>query len=123
MKVSESKAAKIREDMFKLVDNRLIQLGYDSLMEFHRANIDKELFDAPLCPFVNVLCPDDLCYLPAGHVGSAQDFHITGTVAYDYAVRWGIPEYMEPGTSRSALIHRGARLAQQMRLDELDGMG
>jgi hypothetical protein len=81
------------------------------------------LFDEPLCPFVNVLCPDDLCFLPAGHVGSDKDFHITGTVAYDYAIQWGIPEYMEPGTSRSDLIRRGARLAQQMRLDELDGMG
>lgn len=35
------------------------------------------------CPLVNPLCPDDLCVLPLGHVGTEQGYHLLGTDAYD----------------------------------------
>jgi hypothetical protein len=106
-------AATIRADLYELVTARLFEKGVDSLLDFSRKVGDvAELFDEPLCPFVNRLCPDDLCYLPAGHVGSKEGYHITGTTAYDYAIKWGFgkKDMAEVGTSRGALIQMGAKL-------------
>jgi hypothetical protein len=114
MKVTESKAKKIREELFRLVDNALLELDCDSFMELHRKHPNRSLFPDPLCPFINRLCPDDLCFLPADHVGTKEGFHITGTVSYDYAVQWGHKDDLAPvGTTRRKLINLGARLAYQ----------
>ena len=110
------RAATIRADLYELVMARLFEKGVDNLLDFHRKVGDiAELFDEPLCPFVNCLCPDDLCWLPAGHVGSAEGYHITGTVAYDYALRWqyGKTDMAPVGTSRYDLIQRGAVLMNE----------
>lgn len=65
----------------------------------------------PLCPLVNPLCPDDLCWLPAGHVGTDEGYHILGTTAYSWAERMifkGSVMLMAPvGTSREDLVSLG----------------
>jgi hypothetical protein len=112
-KVTKSQAQRIRAELFRLVDDRILEAGCDSLMDFQRKH-GRELFPEPLCPFTNRLCPDDLCYLPADHVGTKEGFHITGTVAYDYAVQWAHGADLAPvGTSRGELIKLGSRLAYQ----------
>jgi hypothetical protein len=105
------RATTIRTDLYELVMARLFEKGVDNLLDFHRKVGDiAELFDEPLCPFVNRLCPEDLCYLPAGHVGSADGYHITGTTAFDYAIKWKYRDMAPVGTSRHELIQRGAKL-------------
>ena len=108
-------AATIRTALYELVTARLFDKGFDSLFDYQKANNHAELFDEPLCPFVNCLCPNDLCWLPAGHVGSDEGYHITGTVAYDYALRWqyGKTDMAPVGTSRYDLIQRGAVLMNE----------
>lgn len=118
-KATEAQAKSIREKLFRLVDNRLITKDCESLFDYQRKYPGQPLFPGPLCPFVNRLCPDDLCYLPAAHPGTPQGFHITGTVAYDYAVQWSYGDDMMPiGTSRQKLMERGARLQAQTDFDQ-----
>lgn len=112
-------AATIRAKLEQLIERRLHDKGCDSLLDFSRKyatpdNYHPELFDEPLCPMVNRLCPDDLCYLPAGHVGTTEGYHITGTVAYTWAEKWhyGVKDMAEVGTSRSDLINLGYRLQE-----------
>lgn len=113
-KVSAKREAQIREHLFRLVDNKIIASGCTSLFDYQRKFANRGLFDPPLCTFINRLCPDDLCYLPADHIGTEEGFHITGTVAYDYAVKWGFGDDLAPaGTSRQKLISLGARLQYQ----------
>jgi hypothetical protein len=113
-KVTAARERQIREHLFRLVDNRLIEVGVASMYDYQRKFPNRGLFDPPLCPFFNRLCPDDLCYLPANHVGTEEGFHITGTCSYDYAVKWAFGDDLAPvGTSRRKLIEMGARLAYQ----------
>jgi hypothetical protein len=114
-RVSAARERQIREHLFRLVDNRIIESGAASLMDYQRKFPGQRLFKGgPLCPFINRLCPSDLCYLPANHLGTEEGFHITGTCAYDYAVRWAFGDDLAPvGTSRRKLIDMGARLAYQ----------
>src|SRR5262245_48914679 len=111
-------ARTIQNQLRNLVEMRIWQRGCDSLMEFQRKFPDRELFDAPLCPLINPGCPDDLCYLPAGHVGTEEGFHITGTTAYDSAIKWVHGELAPVGTSRSELIRHGAVLAKVLWPDD-----
>lgn len=72
-------------------------------------------FPAPLCTIINPYCPDDLCQLPYGHVGTVEGYHVLGTTNYDYADRldeWHplLPE----GTSRADLIKAGRELADRL---------
>jgi hypothetical protein len=121
-KITDERAESIRVKMYRLVDNQILSHHCTSLFDFHQRSMNGSLFDEPLCTFVNRLCPDDLCYLPYGHIGSRQGYHITGTVSYEYAVRWEDGLNMMPaGASRSDLIRMGSRLAFQ---DEVaDNMG
>jgi hypothetical protein len=114
------RAATIRADLYELVMARLFEKGVDNLLDFNRKyatpkNMHPAVFDEPLCPFVNCLCPDDLCWLPAGHVGADDGYHITGTVAFDYALKWsyGKTDMAPVGTSRHDLIQRGAKLMRE----------
>ena len=108
------KAAKtIRPELERLVRARLAEKGCESLLDHHRKfGGNAELFDEPLCPFINRLCPDDLCYLPAGHPGTTERYHITGTVAYNWAEKWPYARTdMAPsGTTREELISMGWKL-------------
>ena len=122
-RVSDARATKIRAELERLVERQIHERGADSLMDFRRKH-QGELFPDPLCPFINMLCPNDLCYLPAGHVGTVEGFHITGTCAYDYATRWEDGDCLGPvSASRYTLVNLGAARARQMRLDEIDGVG
>lgn len=113
-KVTAKREREIREHLFRLVDNRLIESGATSMMDYVRKFPNRRFFQGPLCPFINRLCPDDLCYLPANHIGTEEGFHITGTCSYDYAVKWAFGDDLAPvGTSRRKLIEMGARLAYQ----------
>jgi hypothetical protein len=105
-------ARTIRTELYELVTRRLFEKGCDSLLDFQRKYNYAELFDEPLCPFINRLCPDDLCYLPAGHVGTEEGYHITSTIAYNYAekFRYGKTDWAPVGTSRESLISMGAKL-------------
>lgn len=64
----------------------------DKLLEWKRLNPDEVksvwFYDgAPLyrdwngCPYVNPLCPNDLCFLPYGHPGMWDGVHMLGTSA------------------------------------------
>jgi hypothetical protein len=101
----------IQRELAKLVELRLYQLGYESLFDFMQHSGRAELFDDPLCPLVNPACPDDLCYLPAGHIGTEEGYHITGTVAYSDAVKFEGFDMAEVGTSRHDLVDKGRHLA------------
>ena len=105
-----SHATTIRRNLNRLIENQIARQGCKSLFEFNQRHPDKELFDEPLCPFANRLCPTDLCYLPAGHVGTEQGYHITGTTAYDDAFKWhfGKTDMQEVGMTRRELIQKGA---------------
>jgi hypothetical protein len=106
-------AKTIRTNLYELVTKRLFEKDCESLLDHHRKfGSQTELFDEPLCPFINRLCPDDLCYLPAGHDGTKEGYHITGTVAYNYAEKFGYgkTDMGAAGSSREELIHMGVKL-------------
>lgn len=105
-------ARTIRTELYELIEARLFEMDCDSLLGFSRKHPGEELFPEPLCPFVNRLCPDDLCYLPAGHSGAKEGYHITGTTAYDHAERWkyGKTDNGPVGVTRQELISMGHKL-------------
>lgn len=109
---------KIRSSLEHLVEERLAELGCDSFVSLHRKHRDREnLFDGELCTLVNPACPDDLCFLPYGHIGTKEGYHILGTVAYNHAIRFkGFPMAPE-GTPRWALIRAGSRIARRIDQD------
>jgi hypothetical protein len=102
----------IQRELELLVEMRVYQLGYDSLFDFMQHSKRSELFDEPLCPLIVPGCPTDLCFLPAGHPGTDEGYHITGTTAYDAAIQHADPELAPVGTSRSELVKRGAAKAR-----------
>jgi hypothetical protein len=108
----------ITKTLNRLVENQIAKYGCQSLLDFQRQYPNKDLFDEPLCPFINRLCPEDLCYLPADHVGTEEGYHITGTTAYDDAHRWHYKSDLGVvGASRRELISLGSRLQE---LDEVE---
>lgn len=115
--LSKTKEAELRRQMGYLVEDRLMELGCTSFVDMNRKyGYDRSLFDGELCTLVNHLCPDDLCYLPYGHIGAKEGYHILGTVNYSYAERMEFPMAPE-GTSRSALITCAARMAHRIEGD------
>lgn len=103
---------RIRRDIQQLVEGRMAELGIASWLDVVR--MDGELFDGDLCPLINPGCPDDLCYLPAGHVGSSTGYHVTGTTAYHHALYWPHNSLAAPGTSREMLVTFGRAAAQAL---------
>ena len=104
--------AKIRFNLESLVQRRLWELDCDSLLQFHRKYPDRDnLFDGELCTLVNPACPDDLCYLPYGHIGTKEGYHILGTVSYAHAERFKDFKLAPEGTDRAHLIHMRSRQA------------
>jgi hypothetical protein len=101
-------ARTIRRELTRLVEDRMAELGIDWLGVI---KLHGELWPEPLCPLVNPLCPDDLCYLPAGHVGTEEGYHILGTMPYSQAGRLickGSVMLMAPvGTPRPDLMKLG----------------
>jgi hypothetical protein len=69
--------------------------------------VDRE--DWPQCPLVNPMCPDDLCILPAGHVGTEEGYHVLGTTAYTAAEKFPLEWMMPVGTSVQVLCQEGWR--------------
>lgn len=123
-KLTAAREQKLRRDMELLVERRLRELDCDSLYQHsQKYGHDHPLFDEPLCPLVNPGCGDDLCYLPADHVGTKEQYHITGTTSYSSAIQWDLAEMAPVGTSRVELIRLGWKLQRELRLDEIDGMG
>lgn len=68
----------------------------------------------PQCPLVNPNCPDDLCILPAGHVGTAEGYHVLGTMAYTEAGKFSMELMMPVGTDAQVLCQEGWRRADIM---------
>lgn len=80
------------------------------------------------CTLVNPLCPDDLCVLPYGHVGTNRRAHLLGSMygsayadEHDYAEALKHRERMSPlmfmapeGTSESELIRLGRKRAKEL---------
>jgi hypothetical protein len=70
------------------------------------------------CPLINPMCPDDLCVLPAGHVGTTEDYHVTGTMSYGQAEKFP-REWMRPeGSNPQFLMQEGWRVADIMFPDD-----
>jgi hypothetical protein len=70
------------------------------------------------CPLINPLCPDDLCVLPSGHVGTSEGYHVTGTMAYNQAEKFPM-EWLKPEGSRiQFLMQEGWRVADIMFPDD-----
>jgi hypothetical protein len=102
-------ARTIRRELTRLIEDRMAELRIDWLGVI---DLHGELWpDETLCPLVNPLCPDDLCFLPAGHIGTEEGYHILGTMRYtqaDRLVRKGSIMTMAPvGTTRSDLMKLG----------------
>jgi len=72
----------------------------------------------PQCPLINPMCPDDLCVLPAGHVGTEHGYHVLGTTMYSQAERYPKDWLVYPGTSKEALIRMGWERQQRMFPDD-----
>lgn len=103
----------IRGALHKLVGERLLELDVDNFVDYGRRYPDRdELFDGELCTMINPACPSDLCYLPYGHKGADKGYHITGTVAYDCAVKFDGFTCAPEGTSRDRLVTLGWRQAR-----------
>jgi hypothetical protein len=90
----------IRRKLTRFIERKMFIQGVTAI---HYADI---LGDNPRCTLVNPACPDDLCILPAGHVGTEEKVHILGTDRYSEAVRYDFP-MAPPGTDDEELVRLG----------------
>lgn len=102
-------SVRIRRAIANLVETRMFDLDVDAVFK-----LPKPPFDGPICPLVNPLCPQDLCWLPRDHVGTPERYHVLGTTAYDSAERFP-KDWLRPKlTTADQLIKAGGDLARQM---------
>jgi len=105
----------IQAALHRLVEERLIELDVDNFVDYGRKYPERAaLFDGELCTLVNPACPTDLCYLPYGHIGAIEGYHITGTVSYAYAIKFDGFVCAPEGTPRARLVHLGWRQAKMI---------
>ena len=84
------------------VEKRMDELGV-TLQKVHWDNAEQ-------CPLVNPLCPEDLCFLPKNHIGTAEGYHVLGTTAYDQAEHFSKKDYItDRPVTREWLIEEGWR--------------
>jgi hypothetical protein len=95
-----------------------LQLGKLVRAEMHRQGVEAVYkmgpFEGDLCTMINPLCPNDLCYLPYGHVGTDEGYHVTGTVPYDNAEKFKDFDMAPKGTSRDDLTTMGWDQAREL---------
>jgi hypothetical protein len=96
---------------------KALTLFIEGCMAEQHAKLQDVTLGKPRCPMVNYLCPDDLCILPAGHLGADENIHILGTDPYDQAERYPDFRQAEWGTSDHDLIQFGW-VEQQRRFPE-----
>jgi hypothetical protein len=97
----------IRHEIERWVDEQISAQGVQGIYWVNRD-------DWPQCPMINPQCPDDLCILPAGHVGTAEGYHVLGTTAYSAAEKFPL-EWMRPeGTSIEDLYNEGWRIQEEL---------
>lgn len=89
----------VRRAIAELVESRMFDQGVTRLSEVR--------FEGELCPLINPMCPEDLCYLPRDHVGTKENFHVLGTTAYDCAEKWPREWLQADHPTRDELIQRG----------------
>lgn len=97
--------AKIRREITKWMEDQIRDQGVPGAAWLDRS-------EWPQCPLVNPNCPDDLCILPAGHVGTAEGYHVLGTMAYTDAGKFSMEAMMPEGTDAGALYTEGVRRAE-----------
>lgn len=93
-----------------------IQAAIADLVEFRMKVLDCKLQDiyfTTQCGLINPGCPDDLCILPRGHVGTPEGYHVTGTCAYHDAIKFPT-EWITRFKDVDVLIEEGSKLAQKM---------
>lgn len=100
--------SQIRREIAASVDAEILRQGVQGA-----AWLDQEKWHKSTCGLVNPLCPDDLCILPPGHVGTAEGYHVTGTTPYTHAIEFPL-EFMTTRRNRAWLIQEGCRRAQVM---------
>jgi hypothetical protein len=64
------------------------------------------------------MCPDDLCVLPGGHVGTEEGWHILGTTPWDNPIRVTKRSVMflhpDGGDDPIVLVREGAAVARRL---------
>lgn len=98
----------IRRAIETLVEHEIRRQGVQGMAWL---NLDK--WHKSTCGLVNPMCPDDLCVLPPGHVGTAEGYHLLGTMSYSHACKFP-SDRMTGRRNKGWLIQEGYRRARIM---------